>query len=57
MNLISCNYNCKHQQDGYCYLTDTSGAKHCGNAECIYFDPPDEAELGLFNSLDDSEPL
>ncbi|MBQ8868251.1 MAG: hypothetical protein IJ027_00840 [Oscillospiraceae bacterium] len=56
MNLIACNYNCKYQQDGYCCLNDATGAKHCGNSECIYFDPPEE-ELGIFNSSDDSELL
>ncbi len=56
MNLISCNYNCKYQQDGYCCLVSTTNAKHCGNSECVYFDPPEE-ELNIFNSSDDSEPL
>ncbi|MEE1280247.1 MAG: hypothetical protein UHH95_05390 [Oscillospiraceae bacterium] len=58
MNLISCNFNCKYQREGYCFLSDTSGAKHCGNSSCIYFDPPEEKpQSAVFNSSDDSEPL
>jgi len=57
MNLISCNYNCKYQQDGYCCLSDTKASKHSGTSGCIYFDPPDETEFGVFNSSDDSELL
>ena len=57
MNLISCNYNCKYQREGYCYLNDTSKAKHSGNTNCIYFEPSEEVVLDMFNSSDDSEPL
>ncbi len=57
MNLISCNYNCKYQRDGYCYLNDTSNAKHTGTSSCIYFDPPDDTELEIFNSSDEPELL
>ncbi len=59
MNLISCNFNCKYQREGYCFLSDASASKHCGNSSCIYFDPPEEEkqDSSVFNSSDDSEPL
>jgi len=42
MNLISCGFNCKHQKDGYCCLSDTKASNHQGTDGCIYFDPPDK---------------
>lgn len=57
MNLISCNLSCKYQSDGYCYLNDTKGAKHCGNEQCIYFEAQEEPTDPIFNSSDDSELL
>ena len=42
MNLICCNYDCKHQKEGYCYLSDTSKASHTGSSACIFFEPNEE---------------
>ena len=57
MNLISCNFSCKYQNEGYCFLSDTENAKHCGNERCIYFEPQEESSEFPFNSSNDSEPL
>lgn len=57
MNLISCNFNCKYQCEGYCHLSDTENAEHTGNERCIYFQPQEEKLQFPFNSSSDSEPL
>lgn len=57
MNLISCNFNCKYQKEGYCCLNDISAAKHCGNDACIYYDPPEESSTDFLNFSGDSELL
>ncbi len=58
MNLISCNYNCKFQREGYCCLNDISPKKYCGNKDCIYFEPNEaDNDLNELNFLDDSELL
>lgn len=58
MNLICCNYDCKHQKEGYCYLNDTSKATHTGSSACIFFEPNEEEKEPYFlSSSDDSEPL
>lgn len=55
MSTILCNYNCKHQKDGYCYLADISAPKNTKSDICIYFEK--DADADSFNFLDDSEPL
>ncbi len=58
MNLISCSYNCKHQKEGYCYLSDPASAKQTGFVGCIYFEPhEEEKEPSFLKTSDDSEPL
>ncbi len=55
MGIILCNYNCKYQNDGYCYLQDTSAPKNAKNDICIYFQK--DADVDNTNFLDESEPL
>ena len=57
MNLISCNYDCKYQQEGYCCLNDVSRSKHKGTAECIYMEAPDDNKKSAFNFSNEQEPL
>lgn len=55
MNLISCNFSCKYQHEGYCYLNDTKNAKHSGNERCIYFEAQEDNVQVPFNSSNDLE--
>ena len=57
MNLISCNFSCKYQREGYCCLTDTENAKHSGDERCIYYEELVEPTNSFLSSSADSEPL
>jgi hypothetical protein len=38
MNLIICNENCKHQQDGYCSLEGGAKITNALSAPCCYYE-------------------